>query len=64
MSYQAETEPHIDWVWGTGFEGRAVRPLGREAPTGAVAVVIHGAMLAENGDFLMTENDENLQFEE
>jgi hypothetical protein len=62
LRMRTSTEPHIDWVWGTGFEGRAVRPFGREAPTGAV--VIHGALLAENGDFLMTEDDENLEFEE
>lgn len=27
-----ETETPIDWVWGTGFEGRSVRPIGRTAP--------------------------------
>lgn len=31
MPYDAKTETPIDWVWGTGFEGRSVRPVGRTA---------------------------------
>jgi hypothetical protein len=56
------TEPPVDWVWGTGFEGRAVRPIGREVPTGAP--VPDEVLETEADDFLMTENDENIQFEE